>query len=138
MLVRISIKKPLTDQSFPRSPKYKTIKIIKAKREITPSNTLTGYEIGCLDISPKATIVYHIRAHTNPIAPTNDIPKESSVVFILHVFITVFAKIKQNNAETTRVTPNEIPQNGKPRIKRQVKNSAVGESAPPIMPIAPF
>ena len=137
-LVNISIQNPLIDQFVLRIFKYNAIKTINPKKEIIPSNTLTGYSIGCLDISPNETIANQRKTHTSPAAPTADNPNESAVVLILQLFFTVLENIKQNKAETINVTPNKIATNDQPFIIRKTRNSYVGVSAPPIMPIAPF
>ena len=137
-LVNISIQNPLIDQFVLRIFKYNAIKTINPKKEIIPSNTLTGYSIGCLDISPNETIVNQRKAHTSPAAPTADNPNESTVVLMLQLFWTVLENIRQNKAETINVIPNKIATNGQPFIIRKTTNSYVGVSAPPIMPIAPF
>ena len=129
---------PLIDQLILRALKYKAIKTTKAKKQKIPSNTLIEYSIGCLDISPNETIVNQRKTHTSPAAPTADNPNESAVVLILQLFFTVLENIKQNKAETINVIPNKIATNGQPFIIRKTRNSYVGVSAPPIIPIAPF
>ena len=137
-LVNISIQNPLIDQLNFRALKYKAIKRKKAKKLKIPSNTIIGYSIGCLDTSPYETIANQRKTHTSPAAPTADNPNESAVVLILQLFFTVLENIKQNKAETINVTPNKIATNDQPFIIRKTRNSYVGASAPPIMPIAPF
>ena len=137
-LVNISIQNPLIDQLILRALKYKAIKTTKAKKQTIPSKILTGYSIGCLDISPNETMVNQRKAHTSPAAPTADNPKESTVVLMLQLFLTVLENIKQNKAEKINVIPNKIATNGQPFIIRKTRNSYVGVSAPPIMPTAPF
>ena len=129
---------PLIDQLILRTLKYKTIRTTKVKKQRIPSNTLTGYSIGCFDISPNETIINQREAHTSPPAPTADNPNESAVVLMLQLFLTVLENIKQNKAETINVIPNKIATNGQPFIMRKTRNSYVGVSAAPIMPIAPF
>ena len=138
MLVKTSIINPLIDQFVLRVFKYNAIKTINPKKEIIPVNTLTGYSIGCLDISPNETTESHKKAQTSPNAPTADNPKESAVVLILQLFLTVLENIKQNKAETINVIPNRIITNVQPFNIRKTTNSYVGVSAPPIIPIAPF
>ena len=138
MLVKTSIIMPLIDQFILRSFKYKAINTINTKKLKIPSITLTGYSIGYCDILPKETIINQQKTHTNPTAPTADIPKESAVVFMLQLFLTVLVNIKQNRAEIISMTPKRVAQNGQPFIKLKVINTAVGVSAPPIIPIAPF
>ena len=137
-LVNISIQNPLIDQLILRALKYKAIKTTKAKKQTIPSKILTGYSIGCLDISPNETIENHKKAQTSPAAPTADNPNESAVVLMLQLFLTVLENIRQNKAETINVIPNKIATNCQPFIIRKTTNSYVGVSAPPIMPIAPF
>jgi hypothetical protein len=129
---------PLIDQFIFRNFKYIAIKTINAKKQSIPSDTLIGYSIGCLDISPNETIENHKKAQTSPAAPTADNPNESAVVLMLQLFLTVLENIRQNKAETINVIPNKIATNGQPFIIRKTTNSYVGVSAPPIMPIAPF
>ena len=138
MLVKTSIINPLIDQFVLRIFKYNAIKTINPKKEIIPSNTLTGYSIGCLEISPNETIESHKKAQTSPNAPTADNPNESALVLMLQLFLTVLENIRQNKAETINVIPNKIATNGQPFIIRKTTDSYVGVSAPPIMPIAPF
>ena len=76
MLVIISIHKPLIDQLTFRSLKYTAIKITNTKKQTIPSKILTGYSIGCFDISPNETIENHTKAQTSPKAPTPDNPKD--------------------------------------------------------------
>ena len=137
-LVNISIQNPLIDQLILRALKYKAIKTTKAKKQTIPSKILTGYSIGCLDISPNETIENRKKAQTSPAAPTADNPKESAVVLMLQLFLTVLENIRQNKAETINVIPNKIAINGQPFIIQKTTNSYVGVSAPPIIPIAPF
>ena len=137
-LVNISMQSPLIDQFIFRNFKYIAIKTINAKKQRIPSNTLIGYLIGCLDISPNETMVNQRKAHTSPAAPTADNPKESAVVLMLQLFLTVLENIKQNKAETINALPNRIVTNGQPFNIRKTTNSYVGVSAPPIIPIAPF
>ena len=137
-LVNISIQNPLIDQFVLRIFKYNAIKTINPKKEIIPNNTLTGYSIGCLDISPSESKVNKRKADTSLAAPTADNPKESAVVLMLQLFLTVLENIKQNKAEIINVIPNKIATNGQPFIIRKTRNSYVGVSAPPIMPTAPF
>ena len=137
-LINISMQNPLIDQLILRALRYKAIKTTKTKKQNIPSNTLTGYSIGCLDISLNETIVNQRKAHTSPAAPTADNPKESAVVLMLQLFLTVWGNIKQNKAETINVIPNRIAINGQPFIIRKTTNSYVGVSAPPIMPIEPL
>ena len=138
MLVKTSIINPLIDQFIFRNFKYIAIKTINAKKQRIPSDTLIGYSIGCLDISPNETIENHKKAQTSPAAPTADNPNESAAVLMLQLFLTVLENIRQNKAETINVIPNKIATNGQPFIIRKITNSYVGVSAPPIMPIAPF
>lgn len=138
MLVKTSIINPLIDQFVLRVFKYNAIKTINTQKEIIPSNTLTGYSIGCLDISPNETMVNQRKAHTSPAAPTADNPNESIVVLTLQLFLTVLENIKQNKAEMINVIPNRIVTNGQPFSIRKTTNSYVGVSAPPIIPFAPF
>ena len=137
-LVNISMQTPLIDQLMLRTLKYIATKTINVKKQKIPSNTLTGYSIGCFDISPNEVIENHKKAHTSPNAPTADKPNESAVVLMLQLFLTVLENMKQNKAETINVIPNKIATNGQPFIIRKTINSYVGVSAPPIMPIAPF
>ena len=137
-LVNISMQSPLIDQFIFRNFKYIAIKTINAKKQSIPSDTLIGYSIGCLDISPNETMVNQRKAHTSPAAPTADNPNENAVVLMLQLFLTVLENIRQNKAETINVIPNKIATNGQPFIIRKTTNSYVGVSAPPIMPIAPF
>ena len=83
MLVKTSIMTPLIDQFFLRTLKYKAINRTKVKKQNVPSKILTGYSIGCFDISPKETIVNHKKAHTSPNAPTADRPNDIVEVLIL-------------------------------------------------------
>ena len=129
---------PLIDQLILRALKYKAIKTTKAKKQKVPSNTLIGYSIGCLDVSPNETIINQRKAHTSPAAPTADNPNESAVVLMLQLFLTVLENIKQNKAEIINVIPNKIATNGQLFNIRKTTNSYVGVSAPPIIPIAPF
>ena len=115
-LVNISIQNPLIDQLMLRALKYKAIKTKKAKKQTIPSKILTGYSIGCLDISPNETIENHKKAQTSPAAPTADNPNESAVVLMLQLFLTVLENIRQNKAETINVIPNKIATNGQPFI----------------------
>ena len=115
-LVNISMQNPLIDQFIFRNFKYIAIKTINAKKQRIPSNTLIGYSIGRLDISPNETIVNQRKAHTSPAAPTADNPNESAVVLMLQLFLTVLENIKQNKAETINVIPNNIATNGQPFI----------------------
>ena len=137
-LVNISIQNPLIDQFVLRTLKYIAIKPINAKKQKIPINTLVGYSIGCLDISLNDTIVNQRKAHISPAAPIADNPRESAVVLMLQLFLTVLENIKLNKAETINVIPNKIATNGQPFIIRKTTNSYVDVSAPPIMPIAPF
>lgn len=138
MLVKASIITPLIDQFFLRIFKYNAIKIISPKKEMIPSNTLTGYLMGFFAISPKATIEYHKIVHKSPDAPRIDNPKDITEVFILQYFLTVFGNNKQKTDETTKVIPNKSKINGKPSNNDDNINTYVGASAPPIIPIAPL
>lgn len=102
-----------------------------------PSKILSGYSIGCFDIAPNETIVTHKKAQTSPNAPTADKPNDNALVFILQLFLIVFENTKQNKPEIISVIP--ITSEHKVRfIKLKVIYEAVGPSAPPIIPIAPF
>ena len=135
----ISMQNPLIDQFILRSFKYTAIKTTNAKKQTIPSKMLTGYSIGCFDISPNETIENHKKAQTSPNAPTPDNPKDITEVFILQCFLIVFEKIKQKPAETTKLIPNKIKTNGNPSNNADSINVYVGgASAPPIMPTEPF
>lgn len=134
----MSIIKPFIDQFVLRSFKYTAIKTTNAKKQTIPSKTLTGYSIGCFDISPNETIENHIKTQTSPIAPTQDKPKDIKEVLILQYFLTVFEKIKQKTAEITKQIPNEIKAIGSPSHDTHSINVCVGASAPPIIPIVPL
>ena len=138
MLVKISIIKPLRDRFTLRCFTYITIKTINVKRQTMPSKILSGYSIGCFAITPNETIVTHKKAQTSPNAPTADKPNDNALVFILQLFLIVFENIKQNKPEIISVTPKTSEQKVRPVIKLKVIYEAVGPSAPPIIPIAPF
>lgn len=112
----MSMQKPFIDQLILRSLKYKAIKTIKVKKQRIPSNTLTGYSTGYLDLSPNATIENQTEAHTSPAAPTADNPNESTVAFMLQLLMTVLENIKQNKAEIINAIPNITATNGQPFI----------------------
>ena len=137
-LVKTSIIMPLIDQFNLRALKYKAIKIINAKKQSTPSNTITGYSKRCFDISPNETIVNHIKAQTSPNAPTPDNTNDIAEELILQCILTVFENNKQKNDETTKLIPNKTKTNGKPSNNADSINVYVGVSAPPIIPVAPL
>ena len=113
------------------------INAIENKRAF-PSMQVFFYICDYFEISPKATVTNQIHAHTSPAAPTADNPTESSVVFMLQLFLTVLEKIKQNNAEKIRVIPNKTATNGQPSMTRKTINSYVGASAPQMISTALF
>ena len=83
-------------------------------------------------------MLYHIKKQASPIAPKNDITKESAVVFNLQLFVTVLLKTRQKPPHKNKVSPKIKVNSKRSTNKREVKYIAVGPSAPPIIPILPF
>ncbi|MBE6729567.1 MAG: hypothetical protein E7568_04975 [Ruminococcaceae bacterium] len=90
--------------------------------------------IGYFEISPKATIEYHIIVQTIPSPPIADKTNDKNEVLILQYALTVLENIKQKTAEINKLPPDKINTAGKPLNKLKVKKYAVGVSAPPIIP----